>query len=169
MVFLKSFGVSIITGIITELFKISFLKITGDPQKTILYSSIFSYIIAYVAQRYVFAGGRFFGISFLKYFAVSAITIQLYGIVLDKILNIPVIKNKLNDKTLSDTKRKIYQYILINITIISIFICIDFPLRKYFIFVKNLEYDYKISYLLYFIALMIYCIRITGKDDFKNL
>ena len=156
MVFLKSFGVSIITGIITEIVKITLLKITSDPKKTILYSSIFSYIIAYIAQRYVFCGGRFFGISFLKYFAVSAITIQLYSLILDKILNISVIKNKLNDKTLSDTKKKIYQYILINITIISIFICIDFPLRKYFIFVKNLKYDYIISYLLYFIAIIMY-------------
>jgi len=156
MVFLKSFGVSIITGIITEIVKITLLKITSDPKKTILYSSIFSYIIAYIAQRYVFCGGRFFGISFLKYFAVSAITIQLYSLILDKILNISVIKNKLNDKTLSDTKKKIYQYILINITIISIFICIDFPLRKYFIFVKNLRYDYIISYLLYFIAIIMY-------------
>lgn len=157
MVFLKSFGVSIITGIITEICKITLLKITGDPNTTIVYSSIFSYIIAYVAQRYVFSGGRFFGISFLKYFAVSAITIQLYKLILDKILNIEVIKNKLNDKTLSDTKKKIYQYILINITIISVFICIDFPLRKYFIFVKNLDYDYIISYLLYIIAILIYC------------
>ena len=156
MVFLKSFGVSIITGIITEICKITLLKITGDPNKTIVYSSIFSYIIAYVAQRYVFSGGRFFGISFLKYFAVSAITIQLYRIVLDKILNIPVIKNKLDDKSLSDTKRKIYQYALINITIISIFICVDFPLRKYFIFVKNLQYDYIVSYILYIIAFLIY-------------
>jgi len=157
MVFLKSFGVSIITATLTEIFKIIFLKITGDPQKTILYSSIFSYIIAYAAQRYVFCGGRFFGISFLKYFAVSAITIQLYRLVLDKILNIPLIKNKLDDKTLSDTKKKIYQYILINITIISVFICVDFPLRRYFIFVKNLHYDYIISYLLYFIAILMYC------------
>ena len=47
MVFLKSFGVSIITGIITEIFKITLLKITSDPNKTIVYSSIFSYIIAY--------------------------------------------------------------------------------------------------------------------------
>jgi hypothetical protein len=156
MVFLKSFGVSIITGIITEICKITLLKITGDPNKTIVYSSIFSYIIAYVAQRYVFSGGRFFGISFLKYFAVSAITIQLYRIVLDKILNIPVIKNKLDDKSLSDTKRKIYQYALINITIISIFICVDFPLRKYFIFVKNLQYDYIVSSILYIIAFLIY-------------
>jgi hypothetical protein len=156
MVFLKSFGVSIITGIITEICKITLLKITGDPNKTIVYSSIFSYIIAYVAQRYVFSGGRFFGISFLKYFAVSAITIQLYRIVLDKILNIPVIKNKLDDKSLSDTKRKIYQYALINITIISIFICVDFPLRKYFIFVKHLEYDYIVSSILYIIAFLIY-------------
>jgi hypothetical protein len=156
MVFLKSFIVSTITGVLTEIVKIGLLKTTGNPQKTILYSSIFSYIIAYIAQRYVFCGGRFFGISFLKYFAVSAITIQLYSLILDKLLNISVIKNKLNDKTLSDTKKKIYQYILINATIIFIFICIDFPLRKYFIFIKNLRYDYIVSYLLYFIALLMF-------------
>jgi len=156
MVFLKSFGVSIITGAITEIVKISLLKITNDPKKTIIYSSIFSYCIAYVAQRYVFCGGRFFGISFLKYFAVSAITIQLYKLVLDNLLNISVIKNKLEDKALSDTRRKIYQYALINFTIITVFICVDFPLRKYFIFVKRLEYDYLISYILYLFAIILY-------------
>jgi len=145
-----------ITGVITEIVKISLLKITGNPQTTIIYSSIFSYIIAYAAQRYVFCGGRFFGISLLKYFSVSAITIQLYRLLLDKILNIPVIKNTLDDTTLSDTKRKIYQYVLINATIITVFICIDFPLRRYFIFVKNLQYDYYVSYILFIIAFLIY-------------
>lgn len=156
MVLAKSFGVSVITGAITEIVKISLLKITGDPQKTILISSIFSYIIAYIAQRYVFCGGRFFGISFLKYFAVSAITIQLYGLMLAKILNISAIKNKLNDPTLSDTMKKVYQYLFINLTIIVIFICIDFPLRKYFIFVKNKQYDYIVSYIMYLIAIIMY-------------
>jgi hypothetical protein len=156
MVFLKSFGVSIITATLTEIVKISLLKITNNPDTTITYSLIFGYIIAYVAQRYVFCGGRFFGISLLKYFAVSAITIQLYRMILDKILNIPFIKKKLDDETLTDTKRKIYQYLLINFTIITIFICVDFPLRKYFIFVKNLHYDYLVSYILYIIAFLIY-------------
>jgi hypothetical protein len=155
MVLAKSFGVSIITGITTEIVKIFLLKTTGDPNKTILYSSIFSYIISYIAQRYVFNGGRFFGLSFLKYFAVSSITIQLYSLSLKKILNISAIKNKLNDPTLSDTMKKVYQYLLINLTIIFIFICVDFPLRKYFIFVKNKEYDYLISYIMYLIAIYI--------------
>jgi hypothetical protein len=155
MVLAKSFGVSIITGITTEIVKIFLLKTTGDPNKTILYSSIFSYIISYIAQRYVFNGGRFFGLSFLKYFAVSSITIQLYSLSLKKILNISAIKNKLNDPTLSDTMKIVYQYLLINLTIIFIFICVDFPLRKYFIFVKNKEYDYLISYIMYLIAIYI--------------
>lgn len=155
MVFAKSFGASIITGSITEIVKISLLKITGDPQKTLVYSLIFSYIIAYIAQRYVFNGGRFFGISFLKYFAVSSITIQLYSWALAKVLDISAIKNKLNDPKLSDTKKKVYQYILINLTIICIYLCVDFPLRKYFIFVKN-KNDYLISFLMYLTAIYVY-------------
>ena len=152
----KSFGVSGITAGLTEVLKIVLLNVTGDPNKTIIISSIFSYCISYVAQRYVFCGGRFFGLSFLKYFAVSAITIQLYGFLLKKILDIPYFKRILNDPKLSETRKKIYQYLLINITILIVFICIDFPLRKYFIFVKRKEIDYTISYMLYFIALVLY-------------
>ena len=155
MVLAKSFGASIITGTITEIVKILLLKTTGDAQKTILYSSIFGYIIAYIAQRYVFNGGRFFGLSFLKYFAVASISIQLYSWALDKILNISAIKNKLNDPKLSDTMKKVYQYSLINLSIFVIFICVEFPLRKYFIFVKNKEYDYLISYIMYLVAIYI--------------
>ena len=153
MVFAKSFGASIITGTTTEIVKILLLKITGDPQKTLIYSLIFSYIIAYIAQRRVFNGGRFFGISFLKYFAVASITMQIYSWALAKVLDISVIKNKLNDPKLSDTMKKVYQYSLINITIFVIYICVDFPLRKYFIFVKNKEYDYLISYIMYLTAI----------------
>jgi len=152
----KSFGVSGITAGLTEVLKIVLLKVTGDPNKTIIISSIFSYSISYIAQRYVFEGGRFFGLSFLKYFAVSAITIQLYSFLLKKLLDLQYIKNILNDPKLSETRKKIYQYLLINITILIIFICIDFPLRKYFIFVKRKEIDYTISYMLYFIALVLY-------------
>ena len=152
----KSFGVSGITAGLTEVLKIVLLHVTGDPNKTIIISSIFSYSISYIAQRYVFEGGRFFGLSFLKYFAVSAITIQLYGFLLKKILDIPYFKRILNDPKLSETRKKIYQYLLINITILIVFICIDFPLRKYFIFVKRKEIDYIISYMLYFIALVLY-------------
>jgi len=155
MVFAKSFGASIITGTITEIVKILLLKITGDPQKTLIYSLIFSYIIAYIAQRYVFNGGRFFGISFLKYFAVASISIQLYSWALAKVLDISVIKNKLSDPKLSDTMKKVYQYSLINLTIFVIYLCVDFPLRKYFIFVKNKEYDYLISYIMYLVAIYI--------------
>ena len=155
MSLVKSFGVSGITAGLTEVLKIVLLNVTGDPNKTIIISSIFSYCISYVAQRYVFCGGRFFGLSFLKYFAVSAITIQLYSFLLKKILDIPYIKNILNDPKLSDTRKKIYQYLLINITVLVVFICVDFPLRKYFIFIKRKEIDYIISYMLYFIALVL--------------
>jgi len=156
MVFYKSFFASVITGTITEIVKLSLLNITNDPNKTIIYGSIFGYTIAYIAQYYVFNSGRFIGISLLKYLAVSSVNIQLYRLLLNKILNYPYIKKILDDKNLSNNRRKIYQYILINITIISIFILIEFPLRKYFIFVKNLQYDYLVAYILFIIAFLIY-------------
>mgnify|MGYP000011484271 CR=1 FL=1 len=152
---LKSFGISTITGGLTESLKIVLLYTNTSVKNTLLISVIFSYIIAYVAQRYVFHGGRFLGISFLKYWAVAAVVIQLTNILLEKLENNKTIKNTIEDDTISATRRKIYQYILINLSIIILFIFIQYPLRKTFIFVKNPN-DYVYSYILYMIAIMIY-------------
>jgi len=152
---LKSFGISTITGGLTESLKIFLLYINISVKNTLLISVIFSYIIAYVAQRYVFHGGRFFGISFLKYCSVGVVVIQLTNILLEKLENNKTIKNTIEDDTISDTRRKIYQYILINTCILILFICVQYPLRKSFIFVKNPN-DYVYSYILYMIGIMIY-------------
>ena len=152
---LKSFGISTITGGLTESLKIFLLYINMSVKNTLLISVIFSYIIAYIAQRYVFHGGRFFGISFLKYWAVAVVVIQLTNILLEKLENNKTIKNIIEDNTISDTRRKIYQYILINTCILILFICVQYPLRKAFIFVKNPN-DYVYSYILYMIGIMIY-------------
>ena len=116
---------------------------------------IFSYILAYIAQRYVFCGGRFFGISLLKYSAVVSITVQLTKKLLELLQNNKFIKKFIEDPTISDTKRKIYNYILINISILAIFFCIDYPLRKSFVFMKK-ENDYVYSYILYCVAIVMY-------------
>ena len=151
----KSLALSTITGFIVESLKIFLLYINISVKNTLLISVIFSYIIAYVAQRYVFHGGRFFGISFLKYCAVGVVVIQLTNILLEKLENNKTIKNTIEDDTISDTRRKIYQYILINTCILILFICVQYPLRKAFIFVKNPN-DYVYSYILYMIGIMIY-------------
>ena len=121
---LKALSISIITGFLTETLKI-FLLYTNftSVKNTLLISVIFSYIIAYIAQRYVFIAGRFFGISFLKYWAVAVVVIQLTNILLEKLENNKVIKNIIEDNNISETRRKIYQYILINISILILFIC----------------------------------------------
>lgn len=152
---LKSFIVSSITGGLTESLKIVLLYINTSVKNTLIISIIFSYIIAYIAQRYVFCGGRFFGISFLKYCAVAFIVIQLTNMLLEKLQNNKTIKSFIEDETISETRRKIYQYILINTAILTLFICADYPLRKLFIFIKNPN-DYVYSYILYMIGIMIY-------------
>ena len=178
MVLIQSFIASCITVTLTEICKIGLLKTTNDPQITIFYSSIFGYTIAYIAQRYVFnsfannnkttkttktsktnnnsSNGNFFGISLLKYIAVSSISVQLYGIILKTLLNITFIKQLVNNPNITSTRKRIYQYLIINISIFMVFLCIDFPMRKYFIFANYTDNDYKFSYILYFIALMIY-------------
>ncbi len=152
----RSLGISAITGAITESLKI-FLIYTNVEVKNVLFISIiFSYSISYVAQRYVFAGGRFFGLSLLKYCAIALITIQITQHFLTLLQNNKTIKSFIEDKDISETRRKIYKYILINTAILSIFFCIDYPLRKSFIFIKNKETDYTYSYILYSIAIIMY-------------
>ena len=152
---LKSFIVSSVTGGLTEAVKISLLYTNTSVKNTLLISVIFSYVIAYIAQRYIFCGGRFFGISFLKYCAVGSVVIQLTNMFLEKLQNNKTIKSFIEDESISETRRKIYQYILINTAILILFITIQYPLRKTFIFVKNPN-DYVYSYILYMIGIMIY-------------
>jgi len=152
----KSLGVSTITGALTEGLKVILLYYNVSTQNVLIYSLIFGYAIAYIAQRFVFEGGRFFGLSLLKYVAVSLVVIQITTIFLNILENNNTIKSFIENKNISETRRKIYQYLLINIAILIIFFCIEYPLRKSFIFLKNKETDYIHSYMLYGLAALIY-------------
>ena len=151
----KSLGLSAITGSMTESLKIFLLYINVSTENTMIIALIFSYIIAYIAQRYVFCGGRIFGISLLKYCAVVSISVQLTKKLLNYLQNNKTIKSYIEDKTISNTRLKIYNYLLINASILIIFFAIDYPLRKSFIFMKK-ENDYVYSYILYSIAIVMY-------------
>jgi hypothetical protein len=158
---IKSFGVSTITGGLTEILKLSLLYSNVSTENTLLISLIFSFIISYIAQRYVFNGGRFFGISLLKYCASGLFIIQISYILLNILQNNQTVKNYIEDTTITDTRRKIYKYILINICMLITFLCIIYPLRKYFIFIKNKSVDYTYSYILFIISIvMFFCIDI---------
>ena len=152
---LKSFIVSSVTGGLTEAIKIILLYTNTSVKNTLLISIIFGSTISYIAQRYVFCGGRFFGISFLKYTALSLVVIQLTNICLEKLQNNKTIKSFIEDESISETRKKVYQYIIINTAILILFICIQYPLTKKFIFVKNPN-DYVYSYILYMVGIMIY-------------
>jgi hypothetical protein len=156
---LKSFLTSVGTGGCAELFKMFLLYMNQSTQNVVIFGGIFGYSISYIAQRYIFCGGRFFGLSLLKFFSVSLVTIQLSAILLDKLENIKMIKKYTEDKNISDTKRKLYKYLLINTAILIIFFCIELPLRESFIFLKNKEIDYKYSYTLIGLGILIYIIN----------
>jgi len=156
----RSLGASIMTGSLSEGLKMTLLYNNVSIEKVLIIGSLFSYTIVYIVQRYVFCGGRFFGISLLKYCAVALITIQISRKFLNILTNNKTIKSYIEDKNISETRRKIYKYILINTAILTIFFCIDYPLRKSFIFLKNKSSDYKYSYLLYCVAVIMYfCIE----------
>ena len=153
---IKSLGVSTITGSFVQLLRIFLLYINVSAGNTLIISSIVSYIIVYSTQRLIFNGGTFFGISLLKHCAVALITIEISYLLLHILQKNETIKSYIEDKTISDTRRKCYQYILINICILTIFFCIEYPFRKLFIFVKNKAIDYTYSYILYSIAIVMY-------------
>ena len=153
---IKSFLASVCTGSTTELFKMFLLYINQSTKNIIIFSGIFGYSLSYIVQRYIFCGGRFFGLSLLKFVSVSSVTIQLCSIFLKILENNLIIKKYIEDKNISDTRRKIYKYLLINISILIIFYCIELPLRKSFIFIKNKSIDYKYSYTLIGLAILIY-------------
>ena len=157
---MKSFLASFITGGTTESLKMLALYMNQSPQFVLIFvNGIFGYSISYALQRYIFCGGSFFGLSFLKYFSVSLVTIQIASIFLNMLENNSIIKKYTEDKNISDTRRKIYKYLVINFAIFVIFFCIELPLRKSFIFIKNKSIDYKYSYTIIGLAIIIYIIN----------
>ena len=156
---IKSFLASVCTGVTTESFKIFLLYMNQSTNNVIIFAGIFGYSLSYIVQRYIFCGGRFFGLSLLKFFSCALVTIQLSAILLKLLENNSIIKKYIEDKNISDTRRKIYKYFLINISILIIFFCIELPLRKSFIFLKNKTIDYKYSYTLIGFAILIYIIN----------
>ena len=152
----KSLGMSTITGVFTEGFKALLLYNNVSAKNVLLYSMIFTYTLGYFAQRRVFEGGRIFGLSLLKYCAVTIIVIQITSIFLGILEKNNTIKSLIEDKNITEPRRKIYKYILINFSILTIFFFIVYPLRKYFIFVKNKETDYMYSYMLYALSALLY-------------
>ena len=153
---IRSLGISTITGGLTEGLKILLLYYNFSIKNVLLISMIFSYSIAYVAQRHIFSAGKFFGISLLKYCAVTLVIIQITNIFLDILQNNDTIKSFIEDGNITETRRKIYKYILINLAILIIFFGIEYPLRKKFVFLKNKETDYIRSYMLYGLAAIIF-------------
>jgi hypothetical protein len=154
----KSLELSALTGSITEAIKVILLYMNFTTENTMLIALIFSYILAYIVQRYVFCGGRFFGRSLLKYCAVVIISVQITKFLLQLLQNNKFIKKYTEDETISNTRRKIYNYLLINISVLTIFFAIDYPLRKSFVFMKK-DNDYVYSYILYCIGIVIYICR----------
>ena len=156
---LKSLIASLITGILAELSKILILITTNSSNTALILGSSIGYMLAYMGQRYVFGGGKFFGISFFKYFSVAILGIQLSTWLLKFMQNRTKIRQIIDNKENSEFQQKLYKYLLINICILSVFILYDFPLRKRFIFVKHGYSDYSYSYYLCMMSVIMYLVK----------
>lgn len=160
----KSFGVSLITGTITEIVKVILVNISDDLKSNLIISLIFAYTIAYIGQRFVFGGGRFFGISLLKYIAIAVVSIQLSKLVLDKYQKLKFVNKLFSDPEITSFKKKLFNYLIMNAAILTIFVLFDYPMRKYFIFEKR-HTDYIAAYLLFGIASVIYLLVLTYDEE----
>ena len=61
--------------------------------------------------------------SLLKFSSVALIAIQISAILLHILENISIIKNAIEDKNIIENRRKIYNYLLINASILIIYFC----------------------------------------------
>ena len=152
---LKTIGVYTITYITTELCKVILLYLNLSLQITLIIGELFRYLISNTAQYYVFQGKYLVRNTFLKLCSLGLVSIQCSLILLYILENNTTIQSYLEDNNISDTIKKIYKYLLINISIVIVFLCIDYPLRNLFIFNTN-NNDYLYCYILISIAIFIY-------------
>jgi hypothetical protein len=139
MVFYQSLKLALLTGGISQMTGFIALYLTKSPLFSLIWIQIFGNIISYFAQSYAF------GFTEIR----SEIIIRwCISVAISLILNIKIYNYLVNIKKIKETREyivdnynnlvvQLYDFLMITVSIMIVFLICLYPLRKYYIFVKR--------------------------------
>jgi hypothetical protein len=153
MVFFKSMKLALMTGGISQITGFIALYATKSPIFSLIWIQLFGNIISYMGQSYAF-GFREIRSEILIRWCISVafsliLNIKIYNTLVD-IKKLKDIRKYIDDHY-SDLVTQLYDFAIITLSIMIVFIICLYPLRKYYIFVnRNQTENHNIDLILLF-------------------
>lgn len=158
MVFLKSLKLAFLTGGISQLTGFLALYITKSPIFSLIWIQIFGNIISYFGQSYAFGFHEIRSEIIIRWCISVAFSLILNIKIYNYIANIKKIKDirKYIVKKKNNLLLQLYDFAIITLSIIIVFIICLYPLRKYYIFINRTQAENHNLDLMLLFGLYIY-------------
>lgn len=131
----KSFGLATLTGTTTQVSGYLILQLSKNPILSLLWIEIFGNILAYIVQSYIF-GFKNFMLSMAVRWAIT-VCISLFLCVKAYHYLISLEKVKEIKKELTGWKLDLFNYSLLTLSVITVFLVWDYNMRRDYIFQPN--------------------------------
>ena len=158
MVFLESLKLAFLTGGISQITGFIALYLTKSPIFSLIWIQIFGNIISYFGQSYVFGFHEIRSEIIIRWCIAVAFSLILNIKIYNYIVNRQKIKNirkYIEDKD-NYLLLHLYDFAIITLSIIIVFIICLYPLRKYYIFVNRNQIENHNLDLILLFGLYIY-------------
>ncbi len=158
MVFFESLKLALLTGGISQITGFIALYLTKSPIFSLIWIQLFGNIISYMGQSYAFGFHEIRSEIIIRWCISVAISL---------ILNIKIYNYLINQKKIQETKefitknysnlvQHLYDFVIITLSIMIVFIICLYPLRRYYIFVNRTQTENHNLDLILLFGLYIY-------------
>ena len=148
---LKTFGASIFTSLISQVTGFIVLNLTKSPIYSILWMQIFGNIIAYFGQSYAFGFNEIIHGMVMRWCIVVAYSLIINIKIYNYLDNLKIVKKF--RKYFKGIYLDLYNFLILTISIIVVFIVWNFPMRKYYVFIDRESHQNDLFDLLLIIIL----------------
>jgi hypothetical protein len=148
---LKTLGASILTSVISQGTGFLVLNITKNPIYSILWIQIFGNIIAYFGQSYAFGFNEIIHGMVIRWCIVVAYSLIINIKIFNYLDNLKIVK-KIR-KNFKGIYLDLYNFMILTLSIIAVFLVWNFPMRKFYIFIDRESHQNNLFDLLLIIIL----------------
>lgn len=161
---LKTFSASLLTSSISQGTGFLVLNLTKNPMYSILWMQIFGNIIAYFGQSYAFGFSEIIHGMVVRWCIVVAYSLIINIKIYNYIDNFKIVKKYRSH--FKGIYLDLYNFLILTLSIIIVFIIWNFPMRKYYVFIDRESHHNNLFDLLLIIILS--NIFIVDKYIMKN-
>ncbi len=160
----KTFIASILSSIISQGTGFIVLTITKNPIYSILWIQIFGNIIAYFGQSYAFGFNEIIHGMVIRWCIVVAFSLIINIKMFNYLDNLKIVKKF--RKHFKGIYLDLYNFLILTLSIIFVFLLWNFPMRKYYVFIERESHQNNLFDL--FLIILLANIFVIDKYIMKN-